>query len=87
MPRPTGRLSLTLGQHLRRDRGERDARAIARTVGITASTLRRYETDRLPVPEETLVALALVYGDRTLLERHMAADPVARALRSWPQAA
>ncbi len=72
---------MTLGQHLRRDRGEQRAEAVADTVGVTASTLRRYEADALPVPDETLIALAIVYGDRSLLERHV----VAEALAAWPR--
>ena len=80
MPRPAGRLSLTLGQHLRRDRGERSAEEVADIVGVTAGQLRRYERDEVRPPDDVLVPLALVYGDRLLLERHS----VARALRHWP---
>lgn len=82
---PQGRLSLTLGEHLRRDRGERDAREVGHTVGVSASTLRRYERDEISPPEPTLVALALFYDDRTLLDRHQEESPVARARRSWPR--
>lgn len=56
---------------------------VADTVGCSQSELRRYETGAIQVPDDMLIRLALVYGDKTLLEGH----PVVVALESWKKAA
>lgn len=77
--------TLPLTQHLaasRRAAGLTQAEA-AEIVSVDESQLRRYETGRCKrVPDDTLIKLALTYGDRTILDNH----PVAAAIRRWPEA-
>lgn len=72
----------TLSLHLRKARlaaGLTQAEA-AWIVSVDESQIRAYEHGRCKrVPDETLIALAIVYGDRSLLDAH----PVAVAIRSW----